>query len=154
MWHDSFADVTSSLLEDPHNLGRSSRVPAGVDDDGAAELCLSLGRGPQHPGLALCDWPAGANLPNHAATDICAIGAVQHLPDNDVRELKSGKQGIHLWQELINTLLELSLVVYDSRLNLCQVTKVFKDLILDLGQRSTISTILWTKQLFEKTADK
>lgn len=85
--HDSFADVATSLLKNPHDFSRSGRVPAGMDDDGAAELGLSVSRGPQHLRLTLCDGPAGADLSDHTAADVCAVAAVKHLADDDVCEL-------------------------------------------------------------------
>lgn len=87
MRHDSFAYVTAGLLENPYHLGWSGTIPAGVDDNRAAQLSLRVGRGPQHLGLALRDGPAGADLADHAAADVRAVGPVQHLADDDVREL-------------------------------------------------------------------
>lgn len=91
MRHDRFADVTTCLLENPDDLGRSAGIPSGVDDDGAAELSLSVSGGPQHLGLALRDGPAGADLSDHAAADVRAVGAVKHLADDDVCELTGKK---------------------------------------------------------------
>lgn len=65
-----------------------------MDDDGAAELGLGVSRGPQHLRLALCDWPAGADLSDHATADVCAVGAVKHLADDDVGELGGTKLGV------------------------------------------------------------
>lgn len=58
-----------------------------MDDDGAAELGLSVSRGPQHLCLALCDGPAGADLSDYTAADVCAVSAMKHLADDDVCEL-------------------------------------------------------------------
>lgn len=82
--HDSLADVTASLLKDTDDFERGSGVSAGMDDDGAAELGLSVGRGLQNLLLTLRDGPAGADLSNHATADVCAVGTVEHLADDDV----------------------------------------------------------------------
>lgn len=79
-----------SQVEDPDDFSWRGGVPAGVDDDGAAELGLSVSRGPQHPRLTLCDGPAGADLSDHAAADVRAVRAVEHLADDDVGELGVG----------------------------------------------------------------
>lgn len=63
-----------------------------MDDDRAAQLSLSVSRGPQHLGLAVCDRPTGADLSNHATADVCSVGAVKHLADNDICELSEWKQ--------------------------------------------------------------
>lgn len=94
MRHDSFADVTAGLLEYPDDLSWSSGVPAWVDDDGAAELSLGVGRGPQHLLLTLRDGPAGADLSDHSAADVRAVCAVKHLTDDDVCELMSEESGV------------------------------------------------------------
>lgn len=91
MGHDSFADVTTGLLENPDDFSWSCGVPTGMDDDGAAEPGLSVGCGPQHLRLTLRDGPAGADLSDHAAADVRAVGAVKHLADDDVRELPGRK---------------------------------------------------------------
>lgn len=88
--HDSFADVTAGLLQDANHLGRGGGIAARVDDDGTAELGLSVGGGPQHLPLTLRDRPAGANLSDHATADVRVVGAVKHLADDDVGELRSG----------------------------------------------------------------
>ena len=94
VWHDGFADVTAGLLKDPDDFSRSGRVPPGMDDDGAAELSLGMSRGPQHLRLALCDWPADADFSDHTAADVSAVGAVEHLADDDVGELRGTKRGV------------------------------------------------------------
>lgn len=90
--HDSFTDVAAGLLENPHDFGRSGRIPTRVDDDRAAQLSLRVGRGLQHLNLTLRDGPAGADLANHTTADVCAIGAVKHLADNDICELSERKR--------------------------------------------------------------
>lgn len=60
-----------------------------MDDDGAAELSLSVSRGFQHLLLAVCDGPAGADLSNHTTADVCAVGTVKHLTDDDVSKLSA-----------------------------------------------------------------
>lgn len=89
--HDSFADVTAGLLENPDDFGWSGRIPARMDDNGAAELSLSVSCGLQHLLLALRNWPAGADLSNNTTADVCAIGAVKHLADDNVGELTGRK---------------------------------------------------------------
>lgn len=89
--HDSFADVTAGFLENPDDFSRSGRIPARMDDNGAAELGLSVSCGLQHLLLALCNRPAGADLSDHATADVCAVGAVKHLADDDVGELTGRK---------------------------------------------------------------
>lgn len=98
VWHDSFADVTARLLQNPDDFSWGSGVPSRVDDDGAAELGLSMSCGFQHLLLTLCDGPAGANLSNHATADIRPIGAVEHFTDDDVRELTGRKRAVTYWQ--------------------------------------------------------
>lgn len=85
--HDSFANVTAGFLENPDDLSWSGRVPSRMDDNRATQLRLSMGRGSQHLLLALRDGPAGADLTDHAASDVCAISAVEHLADDVIREL-------------------------------------------------------------------
>lgn len=87
MRHDRFADVSPGLLENPDRFRRSGRVSARMNDNGAAELGLGVSRGPQHFPFALRDGPAGANLSDHATADVGTVGAVKHLPDDDVCEL-------------------------------------------------------------------
>lgn len=87
MRHDRFADVTTRLLQNPDDFSGGSGVPSRVDDDGAAELGLSVSRGFQHLLLTVCDGPAGANLSDHATADVRPVGAVEHFADNYVREL-------------------------------------------------------------------
>lgn len=98
VWHDSFADVTTRLLQNPDDFSWGSGVPSRVDDDGAAELGLSMSCGFQHLLLTLCDGPAGANLSNHATADICPVGAVEHLTDDNVRELTGRMWRVSYWQ--------------------------------------------------------
>ena len=91
VWHDSFTDVTTGLLKNPQDFSRSRGVPAGMDDDRAAQLCLSVSCGPQHLALTLSDGPAGADLSDHSAADVSTVGAVKHLADDDVCELTGRK---------------------------------------------------------------
>lgn len=90
--HDRSADVTTGLLENADNLSRSSWIPTGMDDDGAAELRLSVSCGLQHFLLALRNGPAGPDLSDNTAAYVSAVGAVKHLADNDVSEL-TGRKG-------------------------------------------------------------
>lgn len=55
-----------------------------MDDDGAAELGLGVSCGPQHFRLTVGDGPAGADLSDHTTADVCAVGAVKHLTDDNV----------------------------------------------------------------------
>lgn len=91
MRHNSFADVTPGLLEYPNDLSWSGVIPARMDDNRTAQLSLSVRRGSQHLSLALRDGPAGADLTDHTATDVCAVSAVKHLTDDDVCKLKVRK---------------------------------------------------------------
>lgn len=91
MRHNSFADVTTGLPEYPNDLSWSGRVPARMDDNRTAQLSLSVSRGSQHLRFALRDGPAGANLTDHTATDVSAVGAVKHLADDNVSKLKVKK---------------------------------------------------------------
>lgn len=76
MRHHGFRNVSTSLLKDSDYLAWGSVVPARVDDNRTAQLCLSMRGGTQYFLFALCDWPACADLSNHAAADVCAISAV------------------------------------------------------------------------------
>lgn len=82
--HHSFADVSTGLLKNTDDFSRRSRVPPWMDDDGAAELGLSVSCGPQHFRLTLGDGPAGADLSDHTTADVCTVGAVKHLTDDNV----------------------------------------------------------------------
>lgn len=72
-------------------------MPARVDDDGAAQLGLGVCSGPEHPFLALCDWPAGTDLANDSAADVCTIRAVEDFAHDDVSQLLKGGGGVRIW---------------------------------------------------------
>lgn len=85
--HDRLADVAARLPEDADDLGGSGGIAAGMDDDGATELGLSVGRRPQHLPLAVRDGPTAADLADHAAADVRAVCAAEDLAHDDVRQL-------------------------------------------------------------------
>lgn len=87
MRHHGFRDVSSSLLKDLDYLAGGGGVPARVDDNGTSQLCLSMRGGTQYFLFTLCDWPACADLSNHATADIGTICAVRHLSHDNIGEL-------------------------------------------------------------------
>lgn len=89
--HDCLGSIGTSFLQNADNLERGVAVPAGMDDNRAPKLCLSLCCRLKHSVFTRSQRPGATYFSHHTTLDIGPICSLEYLINNNPCQLENRK---------------------------------------------------------------